>query len=109
MLLNVLAPEWPFGHAVNGIVCEQTLRAAFDVFREQDDVQWTRTHTQLANMGGFVVGFDEAEQRRAEAAGINEERGELAPCVIDGFCHKCECSDSRHRVLLLSAKHRLRP
>lgn len=85
MAFNILAPEWPFTQAVCGLVNEYQVRKDFDHFKECDEVQWTGTHTQLANMGGFVVRFDQTRESSSYCRDAAEQN-EHAHCVVDEYC-----------------------
>jgi hypothetical protein len=82
MAINIVAPEWPFAQAVTGLISECRLQKKFDDYSgdwdPKDRASWTRSHTQLANMGGFVIRFD----RTTHAA----EQLEDAQCVVDKYC-----------------------
>ncbi|KAH8897712.1 hypothetical protein GQ53DRAFT_884500 [Thozetella sp. PMI_491] len=62
MLFNILAPEWSLGKAWADYQAVRTVEAEFDALKDetQDDVEWTRTHTYLANMGGITILFDDS-------------------------------------------------
>lgn len=85
MVFNILAPEWPFAQALCGLISERKLREAFDDFKNCDKVQWTGSHTQLANMGGFVVRFDRLLQGSTHSGDLLE-RNVDAQCVVDENC-----------------------
>lgn len=66
MLFNIIAPEWPFAAALNDFVCAWRMQKDFEVYAKIDNVPWTRSHTHLANMGGFVISFDAGKQAYAQ-------------------------------------------
>lgn len=82
MAFNVLAPEWPFAQAVCGLVSERRLQSDYDYYGKRDQVLWTRSHTQLANMGGFVIRFDRTLLQPDRVAGQRED----TQCVVDKYC-----------------------
>jgi len=87
MAFNVLAPEWPFAQAVCGLMSERQLKKEFAKYTRSDEVRWTVSHTQLANMGGFVIRFsqDPEETTRPDR---EAEQSEDTHCVVDRYCHK---------------------
>jgi hypothetical protein len=82
MVFNVMAPEWPFAQALCGLLSQRRLQKKFDRYTECDQVPWTGSHTQLANMGGFVVRFDRTLLRPDRVA----EQQEDTQCVVDKYC-----------------------
>lgn len=87
MFLNILAPEMPFAQAVNGIASEQLLKPGFDKWKEIDGVTWSRAHTQLANMGCFVIAFGPDTERLAQHADVEQE-DDLICVVGDKYCKR---------------------
>ena len=83
MAFNVLAPEWPFALAVCGLVSERRLQSDYDYYGKLDQVPWTGSHTQLANMGGFVIRFDRTLLQPDHVAGQRED----TQCVVDKYCY----------------------
>lgn len=83
MAMNVLAPEVPFAQAVTGLVNAYKLRSVFDRFKALDKVPWTVTHVQLANMGRFVIRFD---QTQLPGHYKDSEHDEDTRCVVDEYC-----------------------
>jgi len=81
MAFNVLAPEWPFAQALCGLISQRRLQKEFDHYSECDQVPWTGSHTQLANMGGFVIRFDTLLQ-----ANHVVERRDDTQCIVDECC-----------------------
>lgn len=86
MAFNILAPEWPFAQAVCGFTSECQLGKDFKTFSKLDNVPWSRSHTQLANMGGFVIRFS-PELRESVPAEQVVRQSEDTPCVVDEYCH----------------------
>ena len=84
MAFNVLAPEWPFAQALCGFLSLRQLQKRFDCYSD-DRVSWTRSHTQLANMGGFVVRFDRTRQGFVHSD-LVVEHGAEAQCVFNKYC-----------------------
>ena len=84
MAFNVLAPEWPFARALCGFLSLRQLQKRFDCYSD-DRVSWTRSHTQLANMGGFVVRFDRTRQDFVHSD-LVVEHGAEAQCVFNKYC-----------------------
>jgi hypothetical protein len=82
MAFNVLAPEWPFAQAVCGLVSERRLQSDFNHYGKRDRVPWTGSHTQLANMGGFVIRFDRTLLQPDRVAGQREDTQR----VVDEYC-----------------------
>ncbi|KAM0717389.1 hypothetical protein Q7P37_007241 [Cladosporium fusiforme] len=85
MAFNILAPEWPFAQPVCGLVSERAFRKAFDGFKEEDEVPWTGSHTQLANMGGFIIRFDQSLHNHTHHEDVGEQN-EDSRCVVDDYC-----------------------
>lgn len=85
MIFNILAPGWPFAQALCGLIRERKIREAFDDFKTCDKVQWTGSHTQLANMGGFAVRFDQLLQGCTHLGDFTEQNVD-AQCVVDEYC-----------------------
>jgi hypothetical protein len=84
MALNILAPEWPFAQAVCGRISEHQLQKTFNNYRTCDGVPWKGSHTQLANMGGFVIRFGEellGSTIPDQVAGKDRD----GRCVVDGY------------------------
>jgi hypothetical protein len=88
LAFNILGPEWPFIKAMNSWINAKKLEKKFDIYKGIDDVTWTRSHTQLANMGGFMIVLGPGAQQPAEH-GDFEELAHPAPC-ISVFC---ECTN----------------
>jgi hypothetical protein len=86
MTFNVLAPEWPFAQALCGLISQCRLQEKFDRYSERDNVPWTGSHTQLADMGGFVVRFDRTRPGFVRPSHVAEQR-EGAQCVVDKYCY----------------------
>lgn len=84
MAFNILGPEWPFVKAVNSRNNAKRLEAKFDRYKGVDDVVWTRSHTQLANMGGFVIVFGPGA--RTPAAQADAEGLAHSETCIGGSC-----------------------
>jgi hypothetical protein len=85
MVINILAPEWPFAQAVCGLISERRLRKKFDYYKKRDQVPWTGSHTQLANMGGFVVRFGRTLHNSEHPHRVTRHGGS-ARCIIDKYC-----------------------
>jgi hypothetical protein len=84
MAFNVLAPEWSFAQAVCGLINERQLQRRFNHYAKCDQVPWTGSHTQLANMGGFVIRF-----RRTLPSYVHLDhaaQSEGTQCVVDEYC-----------------------
>ena len=94
LAFNILGPEWPFIKALNSRNNAKRLERKFDIYRGVDDVVWTRSHTQLANMGGFVIVFGLGAQRPAGQADV-EELAHPEAC-IGHSCKRTSLSDSRY-------------
>ena len=88
LAFNILGPEWPFIKALNSRNNAKRLERKFDIYRGVDDVVWTRSHTQLANMGGFAIVFGLGAQRPAGQADV-EELAHPEACIDDS----CKCTD----------------
>jgi hypothetical protein len=99
MAINVLAPEWTFAQAICGLITEHRLRAEFDHYGRCDGVPWTRSHTQLANMGGFVIRFDRTLPSSVTPDHVTEQRENMR-CVDDEYC-----SNRRSDAVLISLLH----
>lgn len=85
MVFNAVASELPFAMAVSGLLCELRLAKQFDHFRIEDGVEWTSSHTQLADMGGFVVVF--APGTASSAWQMNKvPSDQKVSCVGGGSC-----------------------
>jgi hypothetical protein len=85
MAFTILAPEWPFAQAVNGLISERELQRELKSYIERDRVPWTGSHTQLANMGGFVIRFDRTPHSSAHSDSSAEQR-EDTNCVTYEYC-----------------------
>jgi hypothetical protein len=84
LAFNILGPEWPFIKALNSRNNAKRLERKFDIYKGVDDVVWTRSHTQLANMGGFVVVFGPGAEK---PAGQVDAEGHAHPVAcISGEC-----------------------
>jgi hypothetical protein len=94
LAFNTLGPEWPFMKALNSWINAKKLERKFDVYKRDDDVTWTRSHTQLANMGGFVVIFGPGARKPAGQVDV-EQLAHPAAC-IGGTCKCTDLSDPRH-------------
>lgn len=94
LAFNILGPEWPFVKAFNSRYNTKRLERKFDIYKGVDDVVWTRSHTQLANMGGFVIVFGPGAQRSAGQAEV-EELAHPEAC-IGHSCKRTDLSDSRY-------------
>jgi hypothetical protein len=105
MAFNVLAPEWPFAQAISGLKSERKLRGTFDHYKKRDQVPWTGSHTQLANMGGFVIRFDQTLLQPDRVAGQRED----TQCVVDEYCCDRRWNVDLAGILPQSADRRLRP
>jgi hypothetical protein len=89
LVFNILGPEWPFMKALNGWNNAKRLERKFDIYKGVDDVTWTRSHTKLANMGGFVIVFGPGTQKTAEQ--VDAEELAHPPACIGG---SCKCTDT---------------
>jgi hypothetical protein len=87
LAFNILGPEWPFIKATNSWVNAKRLERKFEEYKAIDDVTWTRSHTQLANTGGFVIVFGPGTQKPAEQMGA-EELASPPACIGDS----CKCT-----------------
>lgn len=85
MAFNILAPEWTFAQAVCGLVIERQLQEEFDQYGRRDRVPWTGSHTQLTNMGGFVIRFDRTPRSSASPDHVAGQRRDTQ-CVFDEYC-----------------------
>jgi hypothetical protein len=65
MIFALLAPEVLLGAAVTDLLSAKTSEDDMRDFAIQDGVDWTSTHGFLANIGGFVVRFDDEEIRNS--------------------------------------------
>jgi hypothetical protein len=83
MAFNIMAPEWSFAQAVCGLMNERQLQRKFDHYGKLDKVPWTRSHTQLANMGGFAIRFPPSCAHLDHAG----DQSESTPCVVDELCY----------------------
>jgi hypothetical protein len=86
LALNILGPEGPFIEALNSWLNAKKLETEFEKYKRVDDVPWTRSHTQLANIGGFVIVFGPGTQKTAEQ--VDAEELANPPACIGGSC-KC--------------------
>jgi hypothetical protein len=86
MAFNILAPEWPFAQAVCGLLIQRQLQDRFDRYKECDRVPWTGSHTQLANMGGFVLSFDQTLHSSIDLD-RDVDQSENTRCVNDKWCY----------------------
>lgn len=59
MIINILAPEKILGKALGDLDHAKRDLKNLQDYAIEDDVPWTMTHSLLANMGGFVVRFNE--------------------------------------------------
>jgi hypothetical protein len=59
MIANLLSPEWAFAKALCDYRAVSAVKTDFDNSPKRQDVPWSRSHIYFANMGGFVVKFDE--------------------------------------------------
>ncbi|KIX08801.1 uncharacterized protein Z518_03458 [Rhinocladiella mackenziei CBS 650.93] len=64
MFINVLAPEVIMGKAVMDLLSARSANGHLKSFASKDDVEWSLSHTFLANMGGFAVDFGNGNGRR---------------------------------------------
>lgn len=92
MVFNMLAPEAPFAQAVNGIICGQRLKEPFDRWKKEDNVEWTLAHTELANMGGFVIAFGSRTERPVQYADSAIKVNTVESCVVEE--NRCKCNSS---------------
>ncbi|KAM0692364.1 hypothetical protein Q7P36_008565 [Cladosporium allicinum] len=82
LAFNILGPEWPFMKAFNSRYNTKILEKRFDRFKELDGVVWTRSHTQLANVGGSVISFKPEVQEPAGQVDV-EELAHPEACIND--------------------------
>jgi hypothetical protein len=85
LVFNILGPEWPFVKALNSWSNAKRLERKFDIYKGVDDVVWTRSHTQLANMGGFVIIFGPGAQKPAGQVNV-EDRAHPMACISEECC-----------------------
>ena len=88
LAFNILGPEWPFIKAMNSWINAKKLERKFDIYKGIDGVTWTRSHTQLANMGGFVIIFGPEAQMPAGQVDV-EEVAHPRACIGGS----CKCTD----------------
>lgn len=65
MVFALLAPEVLLGAAVTDLLSAKTSEDDMRDFAIHDGVEWTSTHGFLANIGGFVVRFDDDGPRNS--------------------------------------------
>jgi hypothetical protein len=58
MLVVLFAPEVLLGAALGDFISAEASRRDMKAYASEDGVPWTLSHGFLANMGGFVVNFD---------------------------------------------------
>ena len=93
LAFNILGPEWPFMKTFNSRYNTKILEKRFDRFKELDGVVWTRSHTQLANVGGSVISFKPEVQEPAGQVDV-EELAHPEACIND-TCERTDLPDSR--------------
>ncbi|KAF2496196.1 hypothetical protein BU16DRAFT_509060 [Lophium mytilinum] len=62
MLFTLFAPELVLGVALNELASAWSCTKYLKEFAEEDDVEWTLTHSFFANMGGFAIRFPVQEE-----------------------------------------------
>jgi hypothetical protein len=60
-LFSLFAPEILLGAAVADLLSARTSEREMREFAAEDDVSWKESHGYLANMGGFVIKFDDVD------------------------------------------------
>lgn len=58
MIVTIFAPELLLGKAYSDFISARKHFAEYEKVRKEDGVEWTLSHTFLANMGGFTIVFD---------------------------------------------------
>jgi hypothetical protein len=86
LAFNILGPEWPFVKAMNSWINAKKLERRFDIYKGIDDVTWTRSHTQLASVGGFVIIFGPGTQKPAGQGDVGDLSHPVA--CIGGHCRE---------------------
>ncbi|KAK4096211.1 hypothetical protein N658DRAFT_519333 [Parathielavia hyrcaniae] len=59
MCVSILAPEAVLAKAVTDFLAARANTKLIGAFAEEDKVQWTESHSFLADMGGFTIRFSE--------------------------------------------------
>lgn len=67
MLINLVAPEFILAKAWSDRKAVHIAHTNLGKWAKIDQVQWTRTHTHLANMGGFSIKFNLKQNEVADA------------------------------------------
>ena len=94
MVLTMLAPEYIFSQALRTNWCARKVSKLITDFldgkKEDEEVRWTMTHSYYANMGGFVVKFDQDIPAPGNDALLTQHKDETArwmKLMIDK-CHQ---------------------
>lgn len=65
MLGTVLAPEMVLAKAMGDLYQARKVTKSMQAFAREDNVQWTMTHSLLADLGGFAMSYGGADVERA--------------------------------------------
>ena len=65
LLVTLMGPEFILGKAFSEWSSVRILASQFKEYAEIDGVEWSDAHTFLANMGGFVIQFEEETHKSA--------------------------------------------
>lgn len=95
-VVTLAAPEYLLVKAVGGWYSARLLNPDFQKFAAEDDVPWTKTHTQFADIGDFRIRFEDAA--KGQEWQHYQERDQEQHTVLDGLNSKLE----EHRKLMRS-------
>lgn len=76
MAITLLAPEYIFGRAVANLRSCIFHTPQLEELAHQDRVPWSKYHTCLADMGGFVLAFPRAAGEEVENNGDGSDEGD---------------------------------
>ena len=79
MFITFMAPEIILGKALSDLVSARRTTKEMAEYVREDGVEWTLTHTFLANMGGFAIEFKKDEDEEVPVEEINTTKANTFP------------------------------
>lgn len=74
---NLMAPECGMMKAFADLVSARLMHQRLKVCAKDDGVEWSMMHTYYANMGGFIVRFEEEEDRQLVSVEVGSSEDDV--------------------------------
>ncbi|KAJ9322779.1 hypothetical protein DTO027B9_1285 [Paecilomyces variotii] len=84
MIINLASPEFVTAKALLDMISAKGMHKRLKPRARDDGVDWSMAHTHYANMGGFVIRFENKDQSLAEKPNHNDTEVGLQSSEPDG-------------------------